>query len=142
MAYDPYAPVNPWWQQQQAPQQGMPFGPPPAPVQQKQWWQMAGMPKSANTSPDTTPSAPGQSANQKPPSLFDMMTNLGRMTPADYNKRIQGGAPSGSYGAIPGMGAGGMNFSPAAMAQVSPWAWLSSMWGGGLGGSGGTPGAG
>jgi hypothetical protein len=59
--YDPYAPVNPWWQQQQAPQQGAPFSQPP----------------SAN------------SAKQQP-SLYDMMLNLGRMTRPQYDKAISG----------------------------------------------------
>jgi hypothetical protein len=126
MPYDPYAPVNPWWQQRQAPQQGVPFDPVSAPQQPKPWWQ--GLPAVKGQQSGQSADQPGQSA--KPPSLLDMMLNLGRMTPADYNKRIQGGAPSGSYGAIPGAG---NNFSPGAAAMVSPWAWLTSMWGGGSG---------
>jgi hypothetical protein len=96
-AFDPYAgTAQPWWQQQQqAPQQGAQFSQPPPPVQAKQWWQ--GLPAAKSQT--------GQSADQsgqpaKQPSLYDMMLNLGRMTPADYNKVIKGGgAPSGSYGA-------------------------------------------
>ena len=121
MPYDPYAPVNPWWTQQQAPQQGAQFSPPPAPVQQKQWWQGVPMPKS-QTGKSDDPSKPQ-------PSLLQLLMLGGKPT---YSGTPTGGAaPSGSYGAIPGAGAGGMNMG------ANPWAWLGNYFGGG----GGTPGA-
>ena len=58
--------------------------------------------------------------------MLDMLMGLGRMTPAEYNKRIQGAPPGQQQG----------------LAMVSPWAWLGSMgMPGGTGwGGGGTPG--
>lgn len=108
--------------------QASPFGAGAAdqPQRPKQWWemvpQMRGGGQSANASPDTTPSAPGQSANQRAPSLLQMLMLGG---PATYSGAPKGGgAPSGSYGAIPS--AGNMNLG------TNPWGWL-----GGLGGFGG-----
>ena len=70
--------------------------------------------------------SPGQPANSLTPSLLQLLMLGGKPT---YSG--SGAAPSGSYGAIPGGGAGGMNMG------ANPWAWLGNYFGGG----GGTPGA-
>ena len=108
MFYDPYAQPNPWWQQQGPPQQGTQFSQPPAPQQPKPWWQGVPMAKSqvgrsANSPDGQSPNSP----NQLSPGLLQMLMLGG---PATYSGTPKGGAPSGSYGAIPG----------------SPWAWLGS----------------
>lgn len=104
MPYDPYAQPNPWWQQQQGPQQGAQFGQPPAPQQPKPWWQGVPMAKSqVGKSSDQS----GQSPNQLSPGLLQMLMLGGKPT---YN-----GTPTGS-------GAPG--------GATSPWSWMGSMFGG------------
>ena len=93
--------------------------------QPKQWWeQPMPMGKSGGAqSPQDDPSKPDDpNAPKKPPSMFDMMMGLGRMTRPEYDKAIAGSPPGQQQG----------------MAMVSPWAWLGSMgmpggagWGGG-----------
>jgi len=80
--------------------------------QPKQWWQQP-LPQAQQRN-DDNPS--GQMANQpanspkQPPSMLDMMMNLGKLTRPEYDKTIagQGGQAQG-------------------YAMVSPWAWLGSM---------------
>ena len=103
------------------------MAPPPSPFdrtapRQKDWWDQpmpVGQPanRPVNSPDDANPAAdPATSANPaKPPSLLDMMMDLGRMTPAQYNKQVHGRPPSQQQG----------------MAMASPWAWLGSLSGGG-----------
>jgi hypothetical protein len=100
------------------------------PQRPKQWWEQP-MPvgQSANqpaNSPNDANSAADGASSAKPPGMLDMLMGLGRMTPAEYNKRIQGAPPGQQQG----------------LAMVSPWAWLGSMGmpGGAGWGGGGTPG--
>ena len=78
MPYDPYAQPNPWWRQQQgpqqAPQQGAQFAQPPAPQRPKQWYE--GMPTAkpgqfANRPANSPDDA--NSAKQPQPSLMQML---------------------------------------------------------------------
>lgn len=103
MPYDPpYAPANPWWQQQQRPQQGQVFAQPPPPTQPKQWYE--GLP---TVKPGQFANSPddANSAKQPQPSLMQMLMLGGKPT--------MSGAPSGSYGAIPSQGAN--------MGSMNPW---------------------
>jgi hypothetical protein len=92
-----------------------------------QWWETP-MPKGRGRPGQIGQSAndPGQSANSPnaPPSLYDMMLNLGRMSRPQYDKAVQG---SGAYG-----------ISPQTAGAAGPMAFLGSMgmpggagWGGG-----------
>jgi len=98
------------------------MGPEPSPFdrapQQKQWWEQP-LPMQRKDQPADQSADPSQAPNRpkQPPSMFDMMMGLGKMTRPEYDKAISG--PSGPYGA------------PGAAAQVSPWAWLGSMGSGG-----------
>ena len=89
-----------------------------------QWWeqplpQRKDQPADQDADPSQAPNAP----KQPQPSLLQMLMLGG---PATYSGTPRpGGAPSGSYGAIPSMGPSGMNFGG------SPWAWLGGVgWGG------------
>jgi len=84
--------------------------------QPKQWWDQP-PPQPQARPDDSNPSGQPATQPKRPPSLLDMMMNLGKMTRPEYDKAISG--PSGPYG------------PPRAAAQVSPWAWLGSMGSGG-----------
>ena len=105
------------------PPQGNPFADRNSAPRPRQWWEqpMPGRPAQMGEPPPDDPSKPKQ-----PPSLLDMMMNLGRMSRPQYDKAIanQGGQAQG-------------------YAMVSPWAFLGSLglpggagWGGGSGTSG------
>ena len=88
-----------------------------APQQPKQWWDQP-LPRRMGEAPQDDPANPDDpnAPRKKPPSLYDMMMNLGRMSRPEYDRAIQG---PGSYGV-----------SPRDAARVSPWAFLGSMGGG------------
>jgi len=78
--------------------------------QPKQWWEQAVQYGQPANRPVNMPDDRTDEQRKKPPSLLDMMMGLGRMTRPQYDKAVQGTGPA---------------------AQVSPWAWLGSMGGGG-----------
>jgi len=86
--------------------------------QPKQWWEqpMPSAPAQSGEnagaqSPQDDPSKPKQ-----PPSLLDMMMNLGRMSRPQYDRAMQG---PGAYGV-----------APKDAAALGPWGWLGSLGGG------------
>jgi len=86
------------------------------PQRPRQWWeQPMPMGKSAGVqSPQDDPSKPDDpNAPKKPPSMFDMMLGLGRMTRPEYDKAIQG---PGAYGV-----------APKDAAMLGPWGFLGSL---------------
>lgn len=88
----------------------------------KQWWEQP-MPPGQASQMGADPVQPG--APKGPPSLFDMMIGLGKMTRPQYDKAIQG---PGAYG-----------ISPQDAGRLGPLAFLGSMGmpgGAGWGGSG------
>ena|SRR6188768_2039721 len=99
------------------------MAPPPSPFeraaqQPKQWWdqpQPSYRPQASQPADPSKPDDPNAPAPKKQPSLLDMMMGLGRMTPQQYNQRIHGAPPDQQQG----------------QAQVSPWAWLGNLGGGG-----------
>ena len=84
---------------------------------QKEWWEQP-LPRRMGEAPQDDPANPDDpnAPRKKPPSLYDMMMNLGRMSRPEYDRAIAG---PGSYGV-----------SPRDAARVSPWAFLGSMGGG------------
>jgi len=88
----------------------------PRSQQPKQWWEPAVQYGQPANRPVNTPDDRTDDQRKKPPSLFDMMLNLGRMSRPEYDKAIQG---PGSYGV-----------APKDAARAGPWAFLGSLGGG------------
>jgi len=92
--------------------------------QPKQWWEQQPPPQPQARPDDSNPSGQPATQPKRPPSLFDMMLNLGKMTRPEYDKAINS---PGAYG-----------IAPKNAATLGPWGFLGSMglpggagWGGG-----------
>lgn len=106
------------------------------PTQQRPWWEQPrqmGRPVNMDNPPN-----PSANRTSQPASLLQMLLTSPLMKKGGLaQKGMQGGAPSGSFGAIPGMGA--MNFTqmgnaPEALEMgayggMLPWTWLGGMGG-------------
>src|SRR6478609_5534706 len=95
--------------------------------QPKPWWDQP-PPQSQARPDDSNPSGQPATQPQRPPGLYDMLLNLGKMTRPEYDKAING---PGAYG-----------IAPKNAAMLGPWGFLGSLGlpGGAGWGGGGTPG--
>lgn len=89
----------------------------PRSQQPRQWWEPAVQVGKPKNQPENMPDDRSDNQRKQPPSLLDMMMDLGRMSRPQYDRAIQG---QGAYGT-----------APRDAARVSPWAFLGSMGAGG-----------